>query len=80
MSLTTVRKFVRASVFPGRERYRIETECQSIGRPLLSQTSVGTGFVALRNRLLRMILMHTIAVLFNIQDEQEPLQLAHLAA
>ncbi len=34
----------------------------------------------LRNRLVRMMLLHTIAVLFNIQDEHEPLQLAHLVA
>ena len=34
----------------------------------------------LRNRLLRMVLMHTVAVLFNLQADTPPLQLERLAA
>jgi hypothetical protein len=34
----------------------------------------------LRNRLLRMVLMHTTCVLFNLQDEAPPLQLDRVVA
>jgi len=64
----------------GRVRYRIET----VFGQLVDRCGVKRVWVRdlwhLRNRLLRMVLMHTITVLFNIQYEYEPLQLAQLVA
>ena len=34
----------------------------------------------LRNRLLRMVLMHTLGVLFNLQEQAPPLHLDRLVA
>lgn len=64
----------------GRVRYRIETVFGQLVDRCGAKRVWARDLWHLRNRLLRMVLMHTIAVLFNIQDEHEPLQLAQLVA
>lgn len=64
----------------GRVRYRIDTVFGQLVDRCGAKRVWARDLWHLRNRLLRMVLMHTIAVLFNIQDEQEPLQLAQLVA
>jgi hypothetical protein len=64
----------------GRVRYRIDT--------VFGQLADGCGVKRvwardvwhLRNRLLRMVLMHTLCVLFNLQEQAPPLQLDRLVA
>lgn len=64
----------------GRVRYRIETVFGQLVDRCGAKRVWARDLWHLRNRLVRMVLMHTIAVLFNIQDGNEPLQLAQLVA
>jgi hypothetical protein len=64
----------------GRVRYRIDTVMSQLeGRCGLKRVWA-RDLWHLRNRLLRIGLMHSVAVLFNLQLGQEPLHLAQLVA
>jgi hypothetical protein len=64
----------------GRVRYRIETVFGQLVDRCGAKRVWARDLWHLHNRLLRKVLVHTIAVLFNIQEGNEPLQLAQLAA
>ena len=64
----------------GRVRYRIDTVCGQLTGRCGAERVWARDLWHLRNRLLRMMLMHTICVLFNLQDEAPPLQLDRLVA
>lgn len=61
-------------------RYRIETVFDQIVDRCGVKRVWARDLWHLRNRLLRMVFMHTISVLFNIHDGHEPLELAQFAA
>lgn len=64
----------------GRIRYRIDTVCgQLVGRCQAKRVWARDRW-HLCNRLLRMVLMHTLAVLFTLELDNLPLQLAQLVA
>jgi len=64
----------------GRVRYRIDTVFgQLVDRCQAKRVWARDGW-HLCNRLLRMVLMYTLAVLFNLELGQPPLQLARLVA
>ena len=85
-AIILVTPFRRASSDPAprfgrwfsRKRYRIETVfSQLVERFRLREIRARDPWHLL-NRLLRIVLMHTIGVLLNIQAGRPPLQLAHL--
>jgi hypothetical protein len=64
----------------GRVRYRIDTVFGQLVDRCGAKRVWARDRWHLCNRLLRMVLMHTLAVLFNLQLGQPPLQLARLVA
>jgi len=70
----------RWSALLSRVRYRLDT----VFGQLVDRCDVKRVWARdlwhLRNRLLRMVLMHTLCVLFNLQDQAPPLQLDRLVA
>jgi hypothetical protein len=64
----------------GRVRYRIDTVFGQLTDRCRAKRVWARDVWHLRNRLLRMVLMHTICVLFNLQDQAPPLQLERLVA
>jgi len=64
----------------GRVRYRIDTVFGQLTDRCGAKRVWARDVWHLRNRLLRMVLMHTLCVLFNLQDEAPPLQLDRLVA
>lgn len=64
----------------GRVRYRIDTVFGQLTDRCGVKRVWARDLWHLRNRLLRMVLMHTIGVLFNLQDQAPPLQLDRLVA
>jgi len=64
----------------GRIRYRIDTVFGQLVDRCHAKRVWARDRWHLCNRLLRMVLMHTLAVLFNLELGQPPLQLARLAA
>src|SRR5258706_6558970 len=64
----------------GRVRYRIDTVFGQLTDRCKAKRVWARDVWHLRNRLLRMVLMHTLCVLFNLQDEAPPLQLDRLVA
>lgn len=70
----------RASPVLGRVRYRIDTVFGQLIDRCQAKRVWARDRWHLCNRLLRMVLMHTLAVLFNLELGQPPLQLARLVA
>lgn len=64
----------------GRVRYRIDTVFGQLTDRCAVKRVWARDLWHLRNRLLRMVLMHTMCVLFNWQDQAPPLQLERLVA
>ena len=64
----------------GRVRYRIDTVFGQLTDRCGAKRVWARDLWHLRNRLLRMAPMHTICVLFNLQDQAPPLQLDRLVA
>jgi hypothetical protein len=64
----------------GRVRYRIDTVFGQLTDRCGVKRVWARDLWHLRNRLLRMVLTHTMCVLFNLQDEAPPLQLDRLVA
>jgi hypothetical protein len=64
----------------GRVRYRIDTVFGQLTDRCKAKRVWARDVWHLRNRLLRMVLMHTLGVLFNLQDQAPPLQLGRLVA
>ena len=64
----------------GRVRYRIDTVFGQLTDRCGAKLVWAGDLWHLRNPLLRMVLMHTICVLFNVQDQAPPLQLDRLVA
>lgn len=64
----------------GRVRYRIDTVFGQLTDRCGAKRIWARDLWHLRNRLLRMVLMHTICVLFNLQEQAPPLQLDRLVA
>ena len=64
----------------GRVRYRIDTVFGQLTDRCGAKRVWARDLWHLRNRLLRMVLMHTLCVLFNVQDQAPPLQLDRLVA
>jgi hypothetical protein len=64
----------------GRVRYRIDTIFGQLTDRCGLKRVWARDLWHLRNRLLRMVLMHTMSVLFNLEHELPPLQLAGLVA
>jgi Transposase DDE domain len=64
----------------GRVRYRIETVFGQLTDRCGVKRVWARDLWHLRNRLLRMVLMHTICGLFNLQDQAPPLQLDRVVA
>ena len=64
----------------GRVRYRIDTVFGQLTDRCGAKRVWACDLWHLRNRLLRMVLMHTMCVLFHLQDEAPPLQLDRLVA
>jgi hypothetical protein len=64
----------------GRVRYRIDTVFGQLTDRYGAKRVWARDLWHLRNRLLRMALMHTLCVLFNLQDQAPPLQLDRLIA
>jgi len=64
----------------GRVRYRIDTVIGQLTDSCGAKRVWARDLWHLRNRLLRMVLMHTFCVLFNLQDQAPPLQLERLVA
>ncbi|MGZ3617270.1 MAG: IS982 family transposase, partial [Ktedonobacteraceae bacterium] len=61
-------------------RYRIDTVFGQLTDRCGAKRVWSRDVWHLRNRLSRMVLMHTICVLFNVQDQAPPLQLDRLVA
>lgn len=70
----------RCSAVLGRVRYRIDTVFGQLTDRCGVKRVWTRDLWHLRNRLLRMVLMHTLCVLFNLQDQAPPLQLERLVA
>jgi hypothetical protein len=68
------------SVFLSRVRYRIDTVFSQLAERCHIKRVWARDAWHLWNRLLRLVLMHTLAVLFNLELDQPPLQLARLVA
>ncbi len=64
----------------GRVRYRIDTVFGQLTDRCGAKRVWARDLWHLRNRLLRMVLMHTISVMFNLHDQAPPLQLDRLVA
>ena len=64
----------------GRVRYRIDTVFGQLTDRCGAKRVWARDLWHLRNRFLRMVLMHTMCVLFNLQDQAPPLQLDRLVA
>lgn len=64
----------------GRVRYRIDTVFGQLTDRCGAKRVWARDLWHLRNRLMRRVLMHSICVLFNVQDEAPPLQLERLVA
>lgn len=64
----------------GRVRYRIDSVFGQLTDRYNAKRVWARDLWHLRNRLLRMALMHTLCVLFNWQDQAPPLQLERLVA
>ena len=64
----------------GRVRYRIDTVFGQLTDRCGVKRVWARDLWHLRNRVLRRVLMHTLCVLFNLQDEAPPLQLDRLVA
>jgi hypothetical protein len=64
----------------GRVLYRIDTVLGQLTNRCRAKRVWARDLWHLRNRLLRMVLMHTVCVLFNLQDQAPPLQLDRLVA
>ena len=64
----------------GRVRYRIDTVFGQLTDRCKAKRVWARDLWHLRNPLLRMALMHTLCVLFNLQDQAPPLQLERLVA
>jgi hypothetical protein len=64
----------------GRVRYRIETVFGQLTDRCGIKRVWARDLWHLRNRLLRLVLMHTICVLFNLHDQAPPLQLERLVS
>jgi Transposase DDE domain len=64
----------------GRVRYRIDTVFGQLTDRCRAKRVWARDLWHVRNRLLRMVLMHTLCVLFNLQDQAPPLQLDRLVA
>ena len=64
----------------GQVRYRIDTVFGQLTDRCKAKRVWACDVWHLRNRLLPMALMHTLGVLFNLQDQAPPLQLARLVA
>jgi hypothetical protein len=64
----------------GRVRYRIDTVFGQLTDRCRAKRVWARDVWHLHNRLLRMVLMHTICVLFNLQEQAPPLQLGRLVA
>ncbi len=64
----------------GRVRYWIDTVFGQLVERCQAKRVWARDLWHQRNRLLRMVLMHTLAVLFNIQEAAPPLQLERLVA
>src|SRR5207248_4156617 len=64
----------------GRVRYRIDTVFGQLTDRCGAKRIWAHDLGHLRNRLRRMVLMHTLCVLFNLQDQAPPLQLDRLVA
>jgi len=64
----------------GRVRYRIDTVFGQLTDRCGVKRVWARDLWHLRNRLLRMVLMHTICVLVNLQDQNPPLQLDRVVA
>jgi hypothetical protein len=64
----------------GRVRYRIDTVFGQLTDRCGVKRVWARDLWHLRNRLLRMVLMHTMGVLFHLQDQAPPLQLDRLVA
>ncbi len=64
----------------GRVRYWIDTVFGQLVERCQAKRVWARDLWHQRNRLLRMVLMHTLAVLFNLHDQAPPLQLERLVA
>jgi hypothetical protein len=64
----------RWSAVLGRIRYRIDSVFGQLTDHCGAKRVWARDRWHLRNRLLRMVLMHSICVLFNVQDQAPPLQ------
>ena len=64
----------------GRIRYRIDTVFGQLTDRCALKRVWARDRWHLRNRLMRMVLVHTVCVLFNLQDQAPPLQLDRLVA
>ncbi len=64
----------------GHVRYRVDTVFGQLTDRCRAKRVWARDLWPLRNRLLRMVLMHTLCVLFNLQDQAPPLQLDRLVA
>jgi Transposase DDE domain len=64
----------------GRVRYRIDTVFGQLTDRCGVKRVWARDLWHLRNRVLRMVLMHTVCVLFNLQEQAPPLQLARVVA
>jgi hypothetical protein len=88
MDVTLLTPFQKAKHAPpgswspvlGRVRYRIDTVFGQLVDRCQAKRVWARDRWHLCNRLLRMVLMHTLAVLFNLELGQPPLQLARLVA
>jgi hypothetical protein len=67
-----------ASALLNRVRYRIDTVFSQLVERCHIKRVWARDAWHVWNRLLRLVLMHTLAVLFNLQLDQPPLQLARL--
>jgi hypothetical protein len=68
----------KTSAFLSRVRYRIDTVFSQLVERCAIKRVWARDAWHLWNRLLRMVLMHTLAVLFNLQLDHPPLQREHL--
>lgn len=64
----------------GRVRYRIDTVFVQLTDRCGAKRVWARDLWHMRNRVLRMVLMHVLCVLFNLQDQAPPLQLDRLVA
>jgi hypothetical protein len=64
----------------GQVLYRIDTVFGQLTDRCVAKRAWARDAWHLRNRLLRMVLMHTLCGLFNLQDQVPPLQLDRVVA